>query len=213
MPLSTMLTRNVARTLVPRRRYLHRVGSPPDGTVYLTFDDGPDADVTPRVLDQLASIGAKATFFVLGQRIAANRALLRRTREEGHALGSHGWGHLRASETTAATWLDDADRGIAELQQAIGEECRLFRPAFGELTPRILAGMLRRRMQIAMWSHDPRDYAKASADEFCDWFRASVPDAGSIVLLHDNNRITGEALSAGLGLWPDSVRFDALPTG
>jgi peptidoglycan-N-acetylglucosamine deacetylase len=65
----------------------------PAGYVRLTFDDGPDPTATPEVLDALAAWDATATFFVVGSRAAAYPGLLRRVRDEGHAIGNHSWSH------------------------------------------------------------------------------------------------------------------------
>lgn len=213
MSVTTMLTRNAARLLLPADRFFTRVavsgrtGCP----VFLTFDDGPHEQYTPQVLDNLAVIGAKATFFVLGTNLGNQATLVRRILNEGHSIGSHGWAHVRATEVTAASWLADADHGIAALEYVTGEKCCLFRPAYGDLTPFTISGLLKRQVQTVLWSQDVRDYLASSRDELSNWFRHNRPSPGSIVLMHDNSQATGMYLRDSLDHWAGDVSFDALP--
>jgi peptidoglycan/xylan/chitin deacetylase (PgdA/CDA1 family) len=63
------------------------------GHVRLTFDDGPNSNATPAILDTLAARGVKATFFVVGSMVAANPGIVRRASTEGHGIGDHSWNH------------------------------------------------------------------------------------------------------------------------
>ena len=87
---------NRGLTFVSRPHRLKRFRLPPGcpGPL-LTFDDGPDPDTTPRVLDGLDDAGAKAIFFVIGERAKKHPALLRRIVESGHEIGNHSYSHKR----------------------------------------------------------------------------------------------------------------------
>src|SRR5690606_12208163 len=97
----------------------------------LTFDDGPSAKHTPRILDLLDTHDAKATFFVVGQQVPGNEALLRRMHASGHEIGNHTWNHRKINELTPQELKDD----IARTQQVVAEAGvpapRLFRPPYG----------------------------------------------------------------------------------
>ena len=110
--------------------------------IALTFDDGPDPEQTPRILDILAAHGARATFFLIGARAARWATLVRRIAEAGHDLGNHTWSHrslwLSGPRETARQVRDGHD-AIAE---AAGAPPRFFRPPWG-MTNLALFGELR----------------------------------------------------------------------
>jgi peptidoglycan/xylan/chitin deacetylase (PgdA/CDA1 family) len=109
--------------------------------VTLTFDNGPDPAVTPRVLETLAARGLRATFFVVGEQLARARHLAERAHAEGHWIGNHTWAHRAPFGR-----LEDASAPHAEIERTqalIGELAhpdRLFRPVGGggELGPHVL---------------------------------------------------------------------------
>src|SRR5204862_7283673 len=114
--------------------------------IALTFDDGPDPDVTPRVLDVLRAHGAKATFFVLGERAARFPDVVRRIRDEGHALGTHTQHHrLRFHFGSAAYVAREITDAIDAVSAITSTRPTLFRPPQGLRTPPFTAG----------WRHTP----------------------------------------------------------
>src|SRR5690349_4716505 len=136
--------------------------------VTLTFDNGPEPAVTDRVLDILAATGVKATFFVLGAKLAerGRRALAKRAHAEGHWIGNHTWSHAEPLGTIA-----DASRVISEIvetQALIGELAhpdRLFRPFGGggaighHLLSRTAVDILEKeKMTCVLWNAIPRDW-------------------------------------------------------
>lgn len=136
--------------------------------VTLTFDNGPEPAVTPRVLDVLERHRIAATFFVLGSKLAdpAARALAKRAHAEGHWIGNHTMTH-----STPLGRLADPARTIAEIAEAqalVGELAhpdRLFRPfgAGGELGPHLFSPaaievLRQERMTCVLWNAVPRDW-------------------------------------------------------
>src|SRR5437867_2629105 len=86
----------VLAACLPPSRFLVRGARAVNGTrpaLSLTFDDGPHPVHTPRLLDRLAEYGIRGTFFVIGERVAAQPAIARRIVEEGHDIGNHTWSH------------------------------------------------------------------------------------------------------------------------
>jgi peptidoglycan/xylan/chitin deacetylase (PgdA/CDA1 family) len=113
------------------RRYPEVVFSVPTArpAVALTLDDGPDPHVTPRVLDVLATAGARATLFMLGEAALGHGAVVARAVAEGHELGNHGWRDRPARGLPLAAFADDLRRTHAVLAEHA--PVRLMRPGSG----------------------------------------------------------------------------------
>src|SRR3954454_14720254 len=102
--------------------------------VAMTFDDGPSATLTPKLLDLLAAPRMKATFFVLGEMVAEHPEILARAAREGHEIASHSWSHpnlAKMSQEGVRSQLQRTDDGI---NSAIGKRPTLFRPPYGSIT-------------------------------------------------------------------------------
>jgi peptidoglycan/xylan/chitin deacetylase (PgdA/CDA1 family) len=135
----------------------------------LTFDNGPDPDVTPHVLDILAARGIKTTFFVIGEKLAdpARRALAERAHGEGHWIGNHTYAHsIPLGEQPGR---DTAENEIRRTQDAIGDLAhanRWFRPFGGGgnldqrlLKPSVVDHLTRNKHSCVLWNSIPRDWA------------------------------------------------------
>jgi len=170
--------------LLPSGRQ-RRVSSDPPG-LSLTFDDGPHPEFTPRLLDQLAAVGIRATFFVVGQQAQKFPGLIRRMAAEGHEVGNHTWTHSEPSRTSARDFLREVRETRLLLEDLTGKPSRLMRPPKGELSLLKLSGLLRLRQTLVLWNRDPRDYAMESWADMEEWCRTYLPEHGDIVLMHDN---------------------------
>ncbi len=106
-------------------------GSREGRRVSLTFDDGPDPAATPRVLDILAAHRVTATFFLIGERAARNRTLVRRLTESGHELGNHGWSHQSLWLAGPRRTVDEVRRSYETIAGIAGAPPRFFRPPWG----------------------------------------------------------------------------------
>jgi len=100
--------------------------------VTLTFDDGPDLATTPELLDHLAELQVKATFFVLGSKIAKPEgwAILEKIAAEGHQIGNHGFSHVDFTKLTPAA-VEDEIKTTEELIGMLDHGIKLWRPPFG----------------------------------------------------------------------------------
>lgn len=156
----------------------------------LTFDDGPSAGVTPRVLDILDAHGAKATFFVIGQRVAGNGALLRRARAAGHEIGNHTWSHHKISELSPQELRDDVARAQQAIAAAGVPAPRLFRPPYGLFSPMIRSHV---PMTVVSWDVDPEDWRATRPGQIIESVLAHAKP-GAIVDLHDIYDVTADAL-------------------
>jgi peptidoglycan/xylan/chitin deacetylase (PgdA/CDA1 family) len=186
-------TKRVLRLVVPRRYIVwkHAGGHP----LYLTFDDGPHPEFTPRVLDLLGRLGVPATFFLVAERALAHRDLVREIVSRGHGVGSHSFSHRVLPELSRRDFATEIDRSCQELGSLCGREIRMFRPPKGLVTAPALAYLLRARLQVVLWSIDSLDYRRSSERMIVDTVEAAKPRGGDIVLMHDDNPFTVEALS------------------
>jgi len=178
---------------MPRRLFVVR-GSARSRTVALTFDDGPHPEHTNQVLDVLRAAGVRATFFVVGQNVARHPSVVARISAEGHELGQHSFTHGEPASTSAETLAREIDETTVALEKCCGATTRFFRPPHGKVTPGKLMAAWRRRMGVALWSTDPKDFAESSAEGIRQYFRRHPIQGGDIVLLHDTSRNTVEAL-------------------
>ncbi len=178
-----------------------------DRVLYLTFDDGPDPQLTPWVLDELAAVDARATFFCRGDRATARPDLVERMRTDGHAVGGHTWDHPDGWRTPRRAFLRNVLRG----QRVVGGT--LFRPPYGRLTPAQLLA-LRRRLRVVMWDVLSRDYDIRCTAQQCLDRTLRLARPGSIVVFHDAPKAADrlrEVLPEALKHWRDAgYRFASL---
>ena len=173
-----------------------------DSGVLLTFDDGPDPDATPAVLDALDAAGAKATFFMVGEQAYEHRALAREVANRGHEVGLHGYEHVEHDELGGRV-KDDLARGLGTLEAATGRRPRLFRPPYGRFSEDSYDACRDLRLDPVYWSAWGGDWEPVPAAWIADIATRDLGD-GTILLLHDSARYayrnsaapTAEALPA-----------------
>lgn len=151
--------------------------------VALTFDDGPHPSATPRILDILSELRARASFFVIGRFVQQHPQLVLRMHREGHVVANHShdheWGLLRGR----AYWRRQLDRTDAAIQRAIGLRPRLFRPPLGVKTwPGVRAATVRHT--VVMWTRRGMDGVATTSDRILGRL-ADRAKAGEILVLHD----------------------------
>lgn len=150
--------------------------------VALSFDDGPDPEYTPQVLDLLAKHRAKATFFLIGERAARHPELVRRIRDSGHEIGNHYFingATLRHSDRDFVGYLDRTE-GATE----ISTSPKLFRPPGGVAWPHQLVLARERGYLSVLGSAYPHDPAHPPA-WYIRWLVTKNLRPGTIVILHD----------------------------
>lgn len=148
-------------------------------SLYLTFDDGPDPETTPRILDMLERFGAPATFFCVGDNVEKYPELFQELLERGHGAGNHGQKHRNGWLTPIRLYLND----VMKSGEMMGTD--YFRPPYGKMTP-WQRQMIRREYQIIMWTVLSRDWdEKVSAKECLENTWAHTRP-GAIVVFHDN---------------------------
>lgn len=182
-----------------------------DGALMLSFDDGPHPQHTPHLLDLLATHGARASFFVVGERAERQPALLRRIVAEGHLLGNHSWSHNRFARLPLAAQVAELDRTDALLAGFDQRKLHRIRPPQGHLSLPLLLHFARQRRSVAYWSYDSLDYQPQPVPELVERLRATPPRAGDIVLMHDDDARAGAALASLLPQWVEAgMRFTTM---
>ena len=146
--------------------------------VALTFDDGPHYTVTPRILDILQEHNARATFFVLGNRVDNFPNIIQREYSQGHEIGSHSFSHPQITTLTS----DEIEYQFAEtehrIQQYVPYTTKLVRPPYGQITQSLKEVL---QKTFVLWSIDTQD-----------WKTRDVKD-GDIILMHDMYSTTADA--------------------
>lgn len=187
-------------------------------TIALTFDDGPNPAATPQLLDLLDRHQAKASFFLIGQRVTANPSVAKEIGERGHAVGNHTFGHANLTIRSRAGISVELERCDEAIEAATGRKPRWMRPPFGYRSP-LLGSMVRKRggAGVVMWSRSGRDWNPQPAEDVIHRLRRVR--GGDIVLLHDGDhrvpagdrRHTLAALEHWLPRWRDAgLRFVTL---
>lgn len=175
--------------LGPNLRRLRQNGESSSRTVALTFDDGPEPDVTPRVLELLARAGARATFFLIGERAAREPVLVREIADAGHAIANHTWSHSKAFALLPPRAMSaEIDRAQDLLATSTGAPPLFFRPPAGFQNVLLEPLLARRGLHLASWTRRGLDAFAQNADAV--YRRLSPLSAGDILLLHDG-QLTG----------------------
>jgi len=153
--------------------------------VALTFDDGPHPRGTPAVLELLREVGAKATFFLVGEQVERRPALVAEIVAAGHRVELHSHRHRTQLRQTARAIRADAERARAAIEEAGGQAVADFRPPNGIFSASGLRAVRRRGWRPVLWSRWGRDWdAGATAESIAHRSTADVR-AGDVVLLHD----------------------------
>ena len=160
--------------------------SPGDRVAALTFDDGPNPEATPRILDALAASGTVATFFLLGRHVERWPELARRVAAEGHVIGNHGWYHRKLHTQSPASVRRDLELGTAAIVGATGVRPAVFRAPHGFRAPWVTSIARSLGQRTIGWSLGVWDSARPGVDAIVE---RTVNGArpGSILLLHDGD--------------------------
>lgn len=178
-------------------------GSGAHPRIALTFDDGPDAEVTPGVLDALAQFDARATFFAIGRNIELNRPIAERIVREKHELGNHSWQHSRLQNFyRRSRQADDLTRSSRLIREITGTtEHPLYRPPVGLKSPPLARAAHAMGLKMIAWSLHGRDTQRDDPQRIAAGVLSRIK-AGDIVLLHDGHDIPGRHRVAGARALP-----------
>jgi peptidoglycan/xylan/chitin deacetylase (PgdA/CDA1 family) len=203
--LSIVKTPKAARRLFPAALWKVRTK---EKILYLTFDDGPIAEVTPLVLDELKKYKAKATFFCIGKNITANPEIFHRISEEGHTVGNHTQDHLNGWQTSNGLYFENVERCSATLNSTMQkalvahsdggedvEEKGFFRPPYGKISP-AQYNQLKKQYKIVMWDVLTFDFDLKVSKEHVLGNVLKNATPGSIIVFHDSLKAKEKVLYA-----------------
>jgi len=150
--------------------------------IYLTFDDGPDPEITQWVLQELKRCNAKATFFCIGKNVEQNPETYSKIIENGHKIGNHTFNHLNGWKTNTEKYLQDVKQFSAP------GSSMLFRPPYGKIRYSQLAATKQMGFEVIMWTvlacdWDPNLDKELALTSLCNF---SKP--GSILVFHDSQK-------------------------
>ncbi|MBC1376220.1 polysaccharide deacetylase family protein [Listeria sp. FSL L7-0091] len=158
--------------------------------IALTFDDGPSASVTPKVLETLKRNNVKATFFVLGSSVINNPGLVKRELEEGHQVGSHSWDHPQLTKLSEKEVYNQ----ILQTQKAVYDQTGYFpttmRPPYGAVNKKVAEEI---GLPIIQWSVDTEDWKNKNPKVVTSRVLSGASNGG-IVLMHDIHPTTAASL-------------------
>lgn len=163
-------------------RVIHTEAKSYPKPIAITFDDGPSANCTKVLLDELEKRNVKATFFVIGASAEENPDLIKRMSQEGHVIGNHTYSHIALENNNRQEYLAELIKTNELLENITGQEITFVRPPFGRWDK-----SLEKETNLipVLWSVDPMDWCTSDT---CQIVEAVVKKAkeNDIILLHDN---------------------------
>lgn len=180
--------------------YLNSISEISDSSykIAITFDDGPDENITPEILEILDKYHFKASFFVIGSKAEKNRDLIKKIYVRGHTLGNHGYTHSNLFGFFSTKKVKKEIILTNKIIESVTSEPNiLFRPPFGVTNPNIANAVNRLKMRTIAWSIRSLDTVK-SIDDVLKRIKDVKP--GDIVLFHDTKENTPEILEHFLRL-------------
>ena len=156
--------------------------------IALTFDDGPEPEITPKVLAILAQYARQATFFCVGNKAVKYPSLVQQIREQGHAVGNHSYSHCNGFFTSPKTYVKDVEKAQAILQSS------LFRPPYGRITPSQYK-ILSENYRIVFWNVISYDFHPRFTAEKCLNHCLQNLQNGAVFVFHDTRMASRNLLT------------------
>ena len=155
--------------------------------VFITFDDGPIPETTPKILEILDAFDAKATFFCLGKNVERYPGLFEKIKQKGHSVGNHTYSHKNGWKNENTEYYQDVERANAIINTD------LFRPPYGRLKPSQIK-YLKKKYKIVMWDVLSGDFDPDTSKEKCYDNVVKNVEQGSIIVFHDSLKAKDKVL-------------------
>jgi peptidoglycan/xylan/chitin deacetylase (PgdA/CDA1 family) len=149
-----------------------------ENELFLTFDDGPEPDITNWVLSVLKEYDAKATFFCVGNKVEKFPETYNKIINEGHSVGNHTYSHVKGWTTASKEYISNIEKASLFI------DSNLFRPPYGRIRPHQIKA-LKKDYKIIMWDVLSKDYDSEVSNEECLKNVLDYAESGSIVVFHD----------------------------
>jgi peptidoglycan/xylan/chitin deacetylase (PgdA/CDA1 family) len=182
-----------------------------DSTIYLTFDDGPDRGVTPKVLEILKKYNIKASFFIIGEKAAQLPDIVKNIHVSNHTVANHSYYHKRFANLELFQQLEEIDLTNKTINSIIDTRCNIFRPPGGIWSFKLLWALIKKGMLLVNWNRDSLDCRDKTAQEIINIFKEQPIQGGDIILFHDDNEKVCDILQEMLPYWKkQGFNFSAL---
>lgn len=153
--------------------------------VSLTFDDGPDLELTPKLLDQLLDLGIPVTFFCIGRKIQENKSLVQRIHLEGHLIGTHSYSHSNLFDFFSSAHMQkELEQSSLAVFEATGKKPLLFRPPYGVINPMLKRAVKQLGFHVIGFNNRAWDTSSRNKEIIMDRITRNM-NPGDIILLHD----------------------------
>ena len=187
--------KNTIKKIIQEASFKHFVYKLPyKNTLFLTFDDGPNAAYTPQLLDILRRYNARATFFLVGKNVEQHPDITLNIKKGGHRIGLHTYSHKNIDKMNK----DEFEKEILLNQQAIANVIKetpvILRPPQGRLNSRNLLWAILNNITIVHYTITSNDWKLNCADDILNLIRSVKIEGGEIISFHDSNTYTIEAM-------------------
>ena len=162
-------------------------------SVFLTFDDGPDPQATPKILKILDDAKIRATFFLCGKNIDKNKQITKAVAEHGHDIGNHSYYHKNALKTGLFATYEDLKKGQKTIQEYSKQKYTLFRPPYGKVNWASFLYLLSSGSKVVYWNIDPKDHSSLSAESVAEIILKKIRP-GKVILFHDGRQNSNDQL-------------------
>jgi peptidoglycan/xylan/chitin deacetylase (PgdA/CDA1 family) len=153
--------------------------------IFLTFDDGPNSEITPQILNVLEDYHIPATFFLVGYRAEASPELVKRILDCGHEIGVHTYDHCHAYGMFVHKSITTVKRGIRILEQITGKSIVWFRPPWGALNFFELLAAKHFNLKIVLWTANAIDWdIRTTPLQIVERLKKKL-QPGCIIVIHD----------------------------
>lgn len=175
-------------------------GSSHSKRIALTFDDGPDNQVTLKILDILRKEKVRATFFVTGRMVKKYPHVLKRIDQEGHIIGNHTWTHPQLTKIPLRKVRQEVQRTTHAIEKQIGKRVHFMRPPYGATNAHVVAKLKKDDYYLINWNVDTYDWKGINGKKIIQTVKDSAV-TGSIVLQHNS----GQSLQGTVDALPEII--------
>ncbi|MEV6974021.1 polysaccharide deacetylase family protein [Kitasatospora sp. NPDC093806] len=163
--------------------------------VYLTFDDGPSPRYTPQVLALLSQYGVRATFFEIGQNVAAYPGVTRQVHAQGNSVQNHSWSHPDLRNLSKSAFDYQVTATDARIRAQTGYTPSCLRPPYGGVNTTVRARAAALGKSVQLWSVDPQDWSRPGRAAIERRVLNAVTP-GAVILLHDGGGDRSQTVAA-----------------
>ena len=185
-------TPSLIQKLLPSLRWRE---NPEKKTIYLTFDDGPIPELTPKILQILSTHNAVATFFCVGDNISKHPEIFKQVVSAGHTVGNHTYNHVKGWKLNSQDYLENIDLCQAKIDELSNPNKKIFRPPYGQIKPSQANKLKRSGFKIIMWDVLSKDYETNLNHEKALNAIIKATRSGSIIVFHDNIKAQNNVLT------------------